>query len=57
MYTLPQRPPRGVIVFLHGHTQHAYEWGFQSATCIECTGTCLACEPVSKGHVPSNLHT
>ena len=38
VYTLPARPARGVLVFLHGHMQRAYEWGFPSATCPNCTG-------------------
>ena len=38
VYTLPESPARGVLVFLHGHMQRAYEWGFSSATCPNCTG-------------------
>ena len=38
VYTLPARPARGVLVFLHGHMQRAYEWGFPSAACPNCTG-------------------
>lgn len=50
VYTLPARPARGVVVVLHGHMQRAYEWGFSSATCPNCTGG-LPCgiAPVCQG--------